>query len=102
MRRETEFAGVYDVWLRRTDSSQEVRRYALNADTVESQMQLASSPKVLSCLESSQPKLVSWDEFNPEPNQKPISTLSRLLLILLVGVLVTEQLLAYSASYHRR
>ena len=102
MRRETEFTGVYDVWLRRTDSSQEVRRYALNADTVESQMQLASSPKVLSCLESSQPKLVSWDEFNPEPNQKPISTLSRLLLILLVGVLVTEQLLAYSASYHRR
>ncbi len=102
MRRETDFAGIYDVWLRLTDSSQEVRRYALNADTVESQMQLASSEKILGPLEASQPKLVSWDNFNPEPNQKPVSSLSRLLLILLVGVLITEQLLAYSASYHQR
>ena len=101
LRRETDYAGIYDVWLRLTDSSQAVRRYALNADTSESLMQLASSEKVLAPLESSQPTLVSWDQFNPEPKQKPVSSLSRLLLILLVGVLIAEQLLAYSTSYHQ-
>ena len=101
-RRETDFAGVYDVWLRRTDSSQAVRRYALNSDTSESLMALASSEKILAPLESSEPTLVSWENFNPEPNQKPVSSLSRLLLILLIGVLIVEQLLAYSTSYHQR
>ena len=102
LRRETDFAGIYDIWLRLTDSSQAVRRYALNPDTSESLMQLASSEKVLAPLESAQPTLVSWKNFNPEPNQKPVSSLSRLLLILLIGVLIVEQLLAYSTSYHQR
>ena len=99
LRRETDFAGIYDIWLRRTDSSQAVRRYALNVDTSESLMQLVSPEKVLESLESSQPTLVSSENFNPEPNQKPASSLSRLLLILLVVVLIAEQMLASSASY---
>ena len=62
-------------------------------------MQLVSPEKVLESLESSQPTLVSSENFNPEPNQKPASSLSRLLLILLVVVLIAEQMLASSASY---
>jgi hypothetical protein len=43
--RETDAAGVYDVWFRRTDSSQEVKRYTLNVDTLESEMALANRQK---------------------------------------------------------
>jgi hypothetical protein len=100
--RETDLPGVYDVWLRRTDSTQEVWRFALNVDTSESEMALVNPQKLLSGLDSSKPTLVDWDQFNPEPKQKPASSLSRLLLLLLVATLVTEQLLAYSTSYHQR
>ena len=99
--RETDVAGIYDVWFQRTDSTQEVNRYTLNVDTSESEMALANRQKLLSQLEKSRPTLVDWDQFNPEPKQKPASSLSRLLLLLLVGFLVVEQSLAYSTSYHQ-
>ena len=100
--RETDIPGIYDMWFRLTDSSQSVKRYSLNVDTAESDMQLASAQKVLANLQSSQPTMVQWDQFNPEPKQKPVSPLSRLLLVLLIGILITEQLLAYSTSYHQK
>ena len=100
--RETDIPGIYDIWFRHTDSSQSVARYGLNVDTAESDMRLASSQEILTNLQSSQPTMVQWDQFNPEPKQKPVSPLSRLLLVLLIGILVTEQLLAYSTSYHQK
>jgi len=100
--RQTDIPGIYDLWFRHTDSSQSVARYGLNVDTSESDMHLASSQEILSNLQSSQPSMVQWDQFNPEPKQKPISPLSRLLLVLLIGILITEQLLAYSTSYHQK
>ncbi|MFK7768574.1 MAG: BatA domain-containing protein [Mariniblastus sp.] len=100
--RETDVPGLYDVWLRRTDSMSEVERFALNVDTSESEMALANRQALLAGLEKSQPTLVDWNEFNPEPQQKPTSSLSKLLLLLLVSVLIVEQVLAYSTSYHRR
>ena len=100
--RETDTPGLYDIWFRRTDSMPEVNRFALNVDTVESEMALANRQTLLASLEKSQPTLVDWDQFNPEPKQKPASSLSKLLLLLLIGILIVEQLLAYSTSYHRR
>ena len=100
--RETDIPGIYDIWFRHTDSSQSVARYGLNVNTAESDMRLASPQEILANLQSSQPTMVQWDQFNPEPKQKPVSPLSRLLLVLLIGILVTEQLLAYSTSYHRK
>ena len=100
--RETDVPGIYDVWFRRTDSAQEVRRFALNVDTSESELALANRQKLLADLNRWKPTLVDWDQFNPEPTQKPASSLSRLLLVILVLTLVVEQLLAYSTSYHQK
>jgi hypothetical protein len=100
--RETDLPGIYDVWLRRTDSTQKVERFTLNVDTSESEMSLANQQSLLADLESSNPTLVDWDQFNPEPKQKPASSLSKVLLLLLVVTLVTEQLLAYLTSYHQK
>jgi hypothetical protein len=99
--RETDVPGVYDFGLRRTDATQEVRRFALNVDTSESEMAIANRQKLLIELEDAHPTLVEWDQFNPEPKQKPVSSLSKLLLILLIGMQVSEQILAYSTSYHK-
>ena len=100
--RETDVPGLYDIWFRRTDSNSEVNRFAMNVETGESEMALVNRQTLLASLEKSQPSIVDWDQFNPEPKQKPASSLSKLLLLLLVGVLVVEQILAYSTSYHRR
>ena len=102
LRRETDLPGIYDVWLRQTDSTQEVRRVGLNVDTAESNMEMANQQKLLADLQDARPTMVQWDQFNPEPKQKPVSSLSKLLLLLLIGMLVTEQMLAYSTSYHKR
>jgi hypothetical protein len=99
--RETDLPGIYGVWLRKTDSSQQVERFAFNVDTSESEMAIVDPQKLLADLESARPTFVTWDAFNPEPKQKPASSLSRLLLGLLISILVVEQLLAYSSSYHR-
>jgi uncharacterized membrane protein len=100
--RETDLPGIYDIWMRRTDSGQEVKRLSLNVDTAESEMALANRQQLLVDLAKSNPSLVDWDGFNPEPKQKPASSLSKLLLMLLAVVLIAEQLLAYSTSYHRK
>ncbi len=99
--RETDLPGIYDIWLRRTDAAQEVVRLVINVNTSESEMALADPQKLLADLESARRSLVTWDTFNPEPKQKPASSLSRLLLGLLIGMLVVEQVLSYSTSYHR-
>jgi len=100
--RETDLPGIFDLWYRKTDSSRSVDRYTFNVDTGESEMSLANPQKLLSQLEKSKPTLVAWDAFNPEPKQKPTSSLSKLLLILLISILVIEQLLAYATSYHAK
>lgn len=92
--------GIYDVWLRTADAQLEVWRLALNVDTAESQMKLVNPQSLLTALEQAKPSWVDWDAFNPEPKQQVASSLSKLMLFILLGLLITEQLLAYSASYH--
>jgi hypothetical protein len=97
----TAHSGIYDVWFRQLDATRSVDRIAMNVDCSESEISLAKRARVLTLLEKANPVLVDWDQFNPEPKQKPASSLNRLFLLLLIGLLVGEQVLAYSASYHK-
>lgn len=99
--RETDMPGFYDLWFRKTDSSQLVERVSLNVDTGESELALVNPQQLVTSLAASKPSVVTWDQFNPEPKQKPASSLARLLLTLLLIVLAAEQWLGYSMSYHR-
>jgi uncharacterized membrane protein len=98
---ETDEPGIYDLTLNSAESEQEIRRLAFNVDSSESELVLVKPQQLLAKLSQIQPSLVDWNQFNPEPKQKPDSSLGRLLLILLIGLLVTEQVLAYSSSYHQ-
>jgi len=92
--------GIYELWYRQMDSSSSVDRIAVNVDTTESDLQLISDQKLAQSLGSDSSKISNWDEFNPEPERKPDSTLHRILLLLLVLFLVAEQTLAWMCSYH--
>jgi hypothetical protein len=98
---ETDEPGIYDLALTSAESEQEIHRLAFNIDSSESELVLVKPQQLLARLSQIQPSLVDWNQFNPEPKQKPVPSLGRLLLILLIGLLVTEQLLAYSSSYHQ-
>ena len=98
--RGTSVPGIYELWFREMDSSSSVDRIPLNVDCAESEMQIVEDETLLQGLGSSAAKLTSWDQFNPEPEQKAVSSLNRLLLLLLVLLLVVEQYLGWSCSYH--
>jgi hypothetical protein len=92
--------GVYELWFRQMDSSSSVDRVALNVDCEESDLALLDDEDVILQLGGVEPKLTDWDQFNPEPEQKAVSSLNRLLLLLLVGLLIVEQYLGWACSYH--
>jgi len=94
--------GIYDVWLQKTDSQLIAQRFALNPDPRESGMAIINQQSMLASLEKSKPTFISWDQFNPAPQQQSTSSVTKLLLLLLIGLLVMEQLFAYSASYHAK
>lgn len=101
MSSETDEPGIYGLSLTTAQSEQEVRRFAFNVDSAESELALANPQQLLAGLSAIRPSLVDWDQYNPEPQQKAASSLGRFLLILLIGLLVVEQVLAYSSSYHQ-
>jgi len=98
--RGTSFPGVYELWFREMDSSSNVDRIPLNVDCAESEMAMLDDEKLMLQFEGVQPNLTNWDQFNPEPEQKAVSALNRLLLLVLVLLLVVEQYLGWSCSYH--
>lgn len=93
--------GVYEFWVPLIDGEVDVFRPTINVDTRESDLAAASHENLISRLNGTSINLVDWDEFNPEPKIKPASLLNRLLFCLLVGVLVAEQILAFSNNYSK-
>ena len=95
-------AGVVDFWFQDTAGTDTVNRTAVNVDTSESALDRMTSAKLLAELKEVQPTLVDWDQFNPEPELRPASSLSRLFLLLLVCVFALEPFLAYLSSFHHK
>ena len=98
--RGTSAPGIYELWFRQMDSSSAVDRIALNVDPAESELSLADDDSLLKSFGSEAPSLTNWDQFNPEPKQKAVSSLNRLLLFLLIAMLIAEQTLGWMCSYH--
>lgn len=92
--------GVYEVWLDRLDATKEVRRMAVNVDSLESEMDVANRQQLLSQLSRLKARFSLWNQFNPEPEQKSATTLTKFLFFLLITCLAVEQVLAYLSSYH--
>jgi hypothetical protein len=97
---ETDLSGVYEALPMRLDGEHEVRRFALNVDTRESDLALVSPAQLASKLEPVRVEIHEPDQLAYAPGAPSGFAWSQLLLVGLIGLLLGEQLLAYSASYH--
>ncbi len=94
--------GYYDAWLQTTTAKKELIRFALSLDCDESELAIVNQQTMMSGLSDARPALVAWDRFNPEPDINSSSKPTIVLLVVLLALLLAEQALAYSASYHAK
>jgi hypothetical protein len=96
----TETSGVYQVKLTRKDGGEELRRYAVNVEPEEGDLKTIDRPQLAAQLEGVAYKFEQAAAFQSAPGETAGYNLSDSLLYLLVLLLVGEQVLAWSASYH--
>jgi hypothetical protein len=99
-RSETGHSGVYDAIVKPLEGPPETRRYSMNVDTIESDLKTVSSSELATAMS---PVRFRWryaDETGSSEwlrgDLPPNLALMGLLILLLIG----EQALAFSASYH--
>ena len=101
--RDTDHAGIYEAWPRTTKgeiAESDIRRWALNVDPDEGNLAPVDSKELLTKLD---PVKVTWHQAESYEQQDLSSSgynLSQVLMIVLICLLIGEQLLAYSTSYH--
>ena len=97
---DTDLSGFYEARLARTDGATETRRYAINVDAAEGDLTAMNAPQLAARLEG-----VKYQYEQAAALQSTVSglagyNLSEALLYGLVLLLLVEQILAWSASYH--
>jgi hypothetical protein len=93
-------SGIYEAWVPTRDGKFDVRRYALNANPSEGDLSIATPQTLLSRLEPLPIKIRHADDYAYDLMAQAGYNRSMLLMVVLMLLLIGEQLLAYSASYH--
>jgi hypothetical protein len=97
---DTARAGIYRIQLTRVDKTTEVRHYAVNTDAGEGDLARIDEKQLRESLGGAKFQFRSSDRVQPDSSESSASLLSTALLYGLVVLLIGEQALAYSASYH--
>ncbi len=92
--------GIYEVELARKDNQPEIRRFAVNPDTSEGDLEAADGEFLAKRLEGVRFDCTQAEAFQYAEEQKAGVNLGRMLLYGIILLLLGEQTLAYSASYH--
>lgn len=93
-------AGVYEAWLTKVDGTNEVRRFALAPDIAESALLGMNETTLRQLYPSVTFNYFAADAWQYDDPSRQGTNWQELLLALVVGVLLLEQVLAYYASYH--
>jgi len=93
-------SGFYEARLTRTDESPEVRRYAVNVDPSEGNLAAMGAEQLAGRLDGVKYHYAQASQFQFSASDQPGYNLGESLLYLLVALLIGEQILAWSASYH--
>ena len=96
----TDFSGVYRVRLQRRDGQEETREFAYNVDPDEGDLRIVPGAQ-LARQYRGVARYERAAEFQSAGDTQAGYQMTDLLLYVLAGLLVLEQLLAWSASYHR-
>jgi hypothetical protein len=97
---QTNVAGIYEAHLRKSDGGTEIRRYAVNVDPAEGDLRTMPRAQLQSRLAGVRYDYAQAATYQAAGRDADGVNLSQSLLYLLVGLLIAEQLLAFSASYH--
>ncbi|MFH1920933.1 MAG: BatA domain-containing protein [Planctomycetota bacterium] len=96
----TDRSGVYEATLTRKDGTQEVRRYALNVEAEEGDLETLGGRELAERLKGIEYAYEPAAEFEYAAEELAGYNMSEPLLYLLVLLLIGEQILAWSAGYH--
>ncbi len=97
---ETDVSGFYEAQLTRADGSAETRRYAINVDPAEGDLAALDGERLASRLKGVKYRFQQAADFQAAATELGGYDLSEALLYALILLLVGEQILAWSASYH--
>ena len=97
---DTNRRGIYDVEPARKDGEPETRRFAVNPDAAEGDLRAADGEFLAKRLEGIRFDCTQAEAFQYTEEQQAGLNLGRLLLYAIILLLLGEQALAYSASYH--
>ena len=98
---ETALAGVYLAHLARQDGAVDTRQFALNVDAQEGDLRTTPAAELATRLAGVPYRYYPAESLSADPRDQAGSNLSTWFLLIVVGLLAGEQLLAYSSSYHR-
>ena len=99
-RTSTHRSGVYEAWPATLEGPLEVRRFALNVDPQEGNLALASRTALRDRLRPLLVAVTDADQFSETTSSRGGYNRSLVVMSLLLAMLLGEQWLAYSASYH--
>jgi hypothetical protein len=97
---ETDRSGYYDAMLTRTDNSADIRRYAYNVVPGEGDLAVIDQPQLAERLKGLKYQFDRAAAFQSAQSESSGDSLRETILYALVLLLIGEQLLAYSATYH--
>ncbi|MBN2294230.1 MAG: BatA domain-containing protein [Pirellulales bacterium] len=97
---KTDRAGIYEAQLTNIDGRSQLRRYAINVDATEGDLQTIPNAELRSQLAGVDYEFLRAVDFELEALEEAGYNLGDFLLCMLVLMLLGEQILAYSASYH--
>jgi hypothetical protein len=97
---ETNSSGFYEAQLARTDGTLETRRFALNVDPSEGNLNHVDGSQLASRLSGLRYEFHDANDFSLDTRQLAGFNLGESMLYLLVAILLLEQVLAYFTSYH--
>lgn len=99
-RTDTLRSGVYEAWPATLEGTLEARRFALNVDPQEGNLELASRTALRDRLRPLLVTVTDADQFSETTSSRGGYNRSLFVMCLLLAMLLGEQWLAYSASYH--
>ena len=97
---QTDTAGVYEAQLTTAAGTDELRRYAVNVDPNEGDLATSGGKQLASRLEGVQYDYAPAAAFQADTHEMAGANLGDALLYLLIAMLIGEQILAWSCSYH--
>ncbi len=97
---DANISGVYEAQLTRRDKSTETLKYAYNVSPEEGNLKIVDGPGLETRLGGVKYRFVPASDAFFDAQEFDRANMGRMVMYLLIAILVGEQLLSYSASYH--